>query len=323
MKKHIRVLGLFIAGLVSTLAITGATFAAKPEHIVVGADLNAYRPPTKAQCNIQVPAEYPTIQAGIDAAVAGDTVCVGPGTYTENVTINKSIRLSGRGASKTTLNGKDADANDSALYIAGDDNANNVIIEGFLIHGVSSTNISRNDPTALNIGPVTTGVIIRYNRIVAGDSELAVRADSFQSNMLISYNIFVGKNSPELVKVSGVQGPSGKADFLNNTLMGTVSSTTPNQSGSGTVLDYWATNSMIQRNVFNAKGTISVLVSSAYSSNVVNQNNLESKAEVKVGTYSGGTLNAENNWWGDLNPSNKVHGDVDFTPFALHPFATN
>ena len=47
-----------------------------------------------AAATIRVPADAPTIQAGIDAAPDGGIVLVSPGTYTENVTIaNKSITL--------------------------------------------------------------------------------------------------------------------------------------------------------------------------------------------------------------------------------------
>src|SRR3990172_1481546 len=40
-----------------------------------------------------VPDDYPTIQAAIDAAGPGDTILVRPGTYIENLTLNKSIVL--------------------------------------------------------------------------------------------------------------------------------------------------------------------------------------------------------------------------------------
>ncbi|MHC4478354.1 MAG: hypothetical protein ACYTEL_22170 [Planctomycetota bacterium] len=42
----------------------------------------------------QVPGVYPNIQAGIDAAVEGDTVIVGPNTYYENIDFGgKSITV--------------------------------------------------------------------------------------------------------------------------------------------------------------------------------------------------------------------------------------
>ena len=37
---------------------------------------------------INVPAEQPTIQAGIDIAVESDTILVQPGTYAENINFN-------------------------------------------------------------------------------------------------------------------------------------------------------------------------------------------------------------------------------------------
>src|SRR3972149_11414722 len=53
---------------------------------------------------IHVPADQPTIQAGIVAAANGDTVLVSPGTYTENLTVSKPIWLvSASGPEATVL----------------------------------------------------------------------------------------------------------------------------------------------------------------------------------------------------------------------------
>lgn len=50
----------------------------------------------QAQTLIRVPQDQPTVQAGINAAVNGDTVLVEEGTYVENVKINKKIVLGSR-----------------------------------------------------------------------------------------------------------------------------------------------------------------------------------------------------------------------------------
>jgi cell division septation protein DedD len=42
---------------------------------------------------IKVPGDYPTIQAAIDAASAGDIIQVAPGVYTENLILNKAVSL--------------------------------------------------------------------------------------------------------------------------------------------------------------------------------------------------------------------------------------
>ena len=42
---------------------------------------------------INIPADYATIQEGIDASQDGDIVLIAQGTYHENLTINKEITL--------------------------------------------------------------------------------------------------------------------------------------------------------------------------------------------------------------------------------------
>jgi hypothetical protein len=50
---------------------------------------------------------YPTIQAAVDAAHAGDTITIGTGTFAGGVTITKSLGLHGSGAASTVIRGGD------------------------------------------------------------------------------------------------------------------------------------------------------------------------------------------------------------------------
>ncbi len=69
----------------------------------------------KAQATVHVPQDQPTIQAGIDAANAGDTVLVSPGTYNELIDFKgKAITVTSgatgvAGATQTIINGGSAD----------------------------------------------------------------------------------------------------------------------------------------------------------------------------------------------------------------------
>ena len=59
---------------------------------------------TSFSSTIHVPADQPTIQAGINAAQAGDTVLVAPGTYTENINfMGKAITVTSSGGPKATI----------------------------------------------------------------------------------------------------------------------------------------------------------------------------------------------------------------------------
>ena len=309
-----------VSAAVVLAGLSGWVAGAAAKPTVLGANLAAYASPKKGACDIRVPDQFPTIQAAVDASGPGDTVCVGPGTYHENVQITHPVRLSGSGATKSIIVGQ---TTDPTVTTDPGGQVNDFTLEGFQIRGVDNNDPNRDDPSALQIGSSSSGVVVRYNWIAAGFAQLAVRADGGQANGLFTHNVLEGQSSPEVLKISGVPGPSGEVDVLNNTFVGTVDSTTPNLSGSGTVLDTWGTNSSISRNAFDTGGNVDVVVASESPGNHVNQNNFNADASVNVGNYSAGELDAANNWWGALDPSGAIFGSVGFIPVASKPFAEN
>jgi len=81
---------------------------------------------------IQVPQQYSSIQAAVNAAAPGDTILVAPGTYLENVTIQKSLQLRSRaGAIVTTIDGGGR-GSPVALWGAG---AEKITVQGFTLTG--------------------------------------------------------------------------------------------------------------------------------------------------------------------------------------------
>lgn len=302
--------------LLLALFIFAANFAYAAPKIVVGANLNEYKSPRQKECDIVVSQQqYPTIQTAIDVADIGDRVCVNNGEYNEDVLVNKVIRLSGQNPKKTIINGQTPNGN---VLITAD----NVVIEGFTINGVGSDY----GHAALIIGEGLTNVFVQYNHIKADNGTLALRAGG-QGGHLIQHNILEGNNSPQIALVNGqpsVGKPSNDIKFLNNTFTGTVNPTL--RDDTGVVLISQATNNVIQRNVFDVTGALEGLITCAYGSNEINENNLNSdtfshltNTPVKVRAGYDSTTNAENNWWGDLDPSDNIQGDIDFTPFVTKP----
>ena len=94
-----------------------------------------------AQSTIQVPQDQPTIQAGIAAAVDGDTVLVAPGTYVEQIEyLGKAITVrSSGGAAVTTIDSQGMDNwfdfpfGPVVRFVDGEGSSS--VLEGFTITG--------------------------------------------------------------------------------------------------------------------------------------------------------------------------------------------
>jgi parallel beta-helix repeat protein len=89
--------------------------------------------PATAQSTIYVPDDYTTIQAAVDAAVAGDTIIVRDGTYTENVLVDESLTIRSENGWMSTLV-QAAATNNDVLRVE----AAGVTIDGFSVTGATS-----------------------------------------------------------------------------------------------------------------------------------------------------------------------------------------
>ena len=126
-----------------------------------------------------VPSEYPTIQAALNASVAGDIVFVAAGTYHENLTMKDGVTLTSEsGPGTTVIHG---DGTNSVISCAGLSSATNIV--GFTIQsGAHGVVISGG-------GPRIAGNIIRDNGPTADGAGIycenctaLIEENTFQNN---------------------------------------------------------------------------------------------------------------------------------------------
>ena len=114
---------------------------------------------------LNVPSHYSTIQAAIDAATAGDTVLVADGTYTENLDIDKDIKIiSENGAEKTIIDGGEI----KWVLGFGSSTTRACLIEGFTVTNGGNANGDSDEPAGgINVwggSPTLKNLIIRNNK---------------------------------------------------------------------------------------------------------------------------------------------------------------
>lgn len=182
---------------------------------------------------------YHTIQDAIDDddLTSGDTIEVSPGTYNEDVTINKSLILvSTEGKYNTIINGQNIGYT-GAVVIAADDVVFGGDGTGFTVNGSGTAAVYFSQPVSR--------CLIEDNNIKATSGKRALLTVGGQSNHNIIGNTFSGDPVSQLVYVNGqasVSVPSINVDFIGNTFAGTAPT--------GPALGQEATDSEISGNTF-------------------------------------------------------------------------
>lgn len=312
-----------------------------------------YVVPVNPTCNVTVDASiagpYDTIQKGIDAATAGQTVCVKKGVYSEFI-VAKELTVLGlndpEGANAAIVKPSSASVGDLALV-----NSSNVTITGLQFDGTGTTFASQ--AAGIRVSPLLvdlSGVNITYNVVknIATANGSAAKGiqwfvDKNLGQKLINSNFT--NNTIDAIN-GGTKGGYGiqTVGSMNGVVINnnTISNTT-GAWGAGVAVDTkdsaltaMSGNSISLNQIMtNVSGTgrfaVQIENSVAASGFVVNQNNLETLLHGGGNTFIGteGSLNAKNNWWGTATPvlgtDVFVTGSniVDFTAPAAAAFTTN
>ena len=230
---------------------------------------------------IVVPTDYPKIQDAIDAAKAGDTIKVLPGTFTEQLSIGKNINLIGSGAISTIIKAPSI-LNNNVLgrpYIVDINSNAKVTMKGFTIKGPDGTTcprllgVSVLEDASLNLnsasikGCVQTGLLVGagpqighaivINTNIIDYRNAGIFAFGSGSTLIVrSSNIVAAKDS-EVSGQGGIEVLIGAKGIIdNNKISGNICNTDecgPNfftqTQGSGINVFDGATGTTVSNNV--------------------------------------------------------------------------
>ena len=168
---------------------------------------------------------FTSIQAAVNAAQAGDTIVVAPGTYHEQVNVNKPLTLEGAQA------GVDARSHSGPESVVDGNNgttpfeisASNVTLDGFTVQGETSANVFG---AGVYITPGVSGTTIE-NDIIQNNIVGLFLANTGASPAVITQNLFRNNNQPGPASGQGIYtdqftagGPVSNVVINNNSFVG-------------------------------------------------------------------------------------------------------
>ncbi|HLI50516.1 MAG TPA: right-handed parallel beta-helix repeat-containing protein [Thermomicrobiaceae bacterium] len=308
MGKRLGVFAVLVALVLGVFAIGGGTALASGTTYYVNAS-------TGSAGNDCLSAGSPckTIQSAIDKASSGDTIVVAAGTYTENVTVNKSLTIDGAQAgvdARTRSTGSEStvDGNGGPNFTV---TASNVTIDGFTLLGPSNqgsaaivmqgtysgetiqNNIIQNPGRAASFE--TSDTVFRQNHVHGVGSP----GDGFQENSTNVSNVTLADNL-----FDGAANSNADITIISSSAMSTGIVVSGNQSvNSDTLIALFYTNgAQITDNVITGAGGSAIYIGGGSTNITVSGNSV-----------TGGTakaINVANDFGDGANSSITITGNT-------------
>lgn len=186
---------------------TGAVmFVASPARAATTVVVDDDGMATPTSCGATAPANT-TIQGGVNAAVAGDTVKVCPGTYTENVNVTKQLNIRGARAGSDAKTRVVNPATESVVHTLDPNQpifmlqADGIILNGFLVEGNTNN-------AGIQTSPTFSGYQLLNN--VVRDNVFGIYLHSGgPTNTVVRRNLLIDNNRPGSASGNGIYSDQG------------------------------------------------------------------------------------------------------------------
>ncbi len=224
--------------------------------------------PSRDPITINVPTDYSTISAALNASINGDTISIKAGTYNENIIIDKNITLIGESVGNTIIDGKGID---NAITISA---GKNILIQKLTITSANKDGIyCFGSPEG---GSEDNLVTATFKNNIIKDSGWGMVAENNCQLTVLNNLIYNNKNSANA---------DGSGILIKDNFSYSITSEIRNNTIDGNYHGIWSENSNLK------------VINNIVSSNIGGKGTVDS-----TGTYHSGTGvsdNTYNNVWGN------------------------